>query len=177
VKCFEVVALTPQSRPAILKPPPPSARPSPKPQPIPNPKGFFFNRAHFSCFLCIRMIRPTPLRPANTLSNLQPNPQPHKIRLRSLGQILSTPRRKISALLLAMFWYLQSHPQHRRQPRRRSPPSFSPPPPPPARQGQRRDRGSSPGGSRSSMSGTRKRCRGRPWVRTLIGKKRKQTTI
>ena len=58
--------------------------------------------------------------------------------------------------------YLQSHPHHRRQPRRRSPPSFSPPPPPPPREGQRLDRGSSPGGSRSSMSGTRKSCRGRP---------------
>ena len=54
-------------------------RSSPKPQPIPNPKGFFFNRARFSGFLCIRIVRPNPLRYATTLSNLQPNPQPHKI--------------------------------------------------------------------------------------------------
>lgn len=125
-----------------------------------NPKSsrFFVNRAHFSCFLCIRILRPNPLSPATNHSNLQPYPQPHKIRLRHPAQILSTPLRKISAPPLGMFWYLQSHP--RRPPLWRSPQSFSPPPPP--HQGQPQGPGSSLAGLRYSMSGTRKSCRGRP---------------
>lgn len=158
VKCFEVVAHSPLSRPTILKPPPPSTRPSPKPQPIPNPQGFFFNRAHFSCFLCIRILRPNPLSPATNHSNLQPYPQPHKIRLRHPAQILSTPLRKISALPLGMFWYLQSHPRPRLLLRWRSPPSFSPQ----LHQGRPQDPGSSLAGLRYSMSGMRKSCKRRP---------------
>lgn len=153
---LKLLLTLPMSRPTILKPR--HHQPDP-PQTTTNPKSsrFLFQSGSFLLFSCIRILRPNPLSPATNHSNLQPFPQPHKIRLRHRAQILSTPLRKISAPPLGMFWYLQSHP--RQLPQWRSPPSFSPRPP---HRDQPQGTGSSLAGLRYSMSGTRKSCRGRP---------------